>query len=324
MTSERQKILITGASGFIFSNFVRNSLYEKRQFSIVTVDKMSSSLALKNIFVNKHSNNYIADITDEHVFSRIVECEKPDIIIHAAAMTSVDEAISSPNEYVHNNVVGTQIVAKVASKLKVPKFIYISTDEVYGHLTSENDASWLETAPIAPRNTYSATKAAGEHLVVAIGNAEGLNYNIIRMANNYGPRQTVNKFIPRAVQSLLNNEKIKIYGEGRQMRDWLHVRDSYTGIQTIIEKGESGETYNIGAGQEFSNIEVAQLICKNMQKGLEVEFVADRPGHDFRYSLSSEKLRKLGWEPKIKFKDGITNTIEWFLLNRYWIKKENK
>jgi dTDP-glucose 4,6-dehydratase len=217
-----------------------------------------------------------------------------------------------------------QVVAKTASKFKVPRFIYISTDEVYGHLTSENDASWSETAPIAPRNTYSATKAAGEHLVAALGHSEGLNYNIIRMANNYGPRQTVNKFIPRAVQSLINNEKIKIYGQGRQIRDWLHVRDSYTGIQTVIEKGVPGEIYNIGAGQEFSNIEVAQLICKNMQRGLEVEFVAERPGHDFRYSLSSEKIRKLGWEPKIKFKDGIENTIEWFMLNRYWINKESK
>lgn len=319
MANERQKLLITGASGFIFSNFIRNSLYEKKQFSIVTVDKMSSSLALKNVFINKNSNNYIADITDEHIFSRIVEAERPDIIIHAAALTSVDEAISSPNEYVHNNVIGTQVVAKIASKFKVPRFIYISTDEVYGQLTSENDASWTESAPLAPRNTYSATKAAGEHLVVALGNSEGLNYNIVRMANNYGPRQTANKFIPRAIQSLIKNEKIKIYGDGRHMRDWLHVKDSYTAIQAVIEKGIPGEVYNISGNQEFSNIEVAQLICKNMQKGLEVEFIADRPGHDFRYSLSSEKLKKLGWTPQIKFKDGVQNTIEWYLLNRYWI-----
>ncbi len=320
MTIERQKLLITGASGFIFSNFIRNSLYEKRLYSLVTVDRMASSLALKSIFINKNCANYIADVTDEHVFSRIVEHEKPDVIIHAAALTSVDEAIHSPNDYVHNNVLGTQIVAKVASQFKVGKFIYISTDEVYGQLTSENDPSWTEESPIAPRNTYAATKAAGEHLVRAIGNSEGLNFNIVRMANNYGPRQTANKFIPRAVQALINNEKIKIYGEGRQIRDWLHVRDSYTAIQAVIEKGSPGEVYNIGAGQEFSNIEVAQLICKNMRKGLEVEFVADRPGHDFRYSLSSEKIKKLGWEPTIKFRDGIQNTVEWFTLNHHWVK----
>lgn len=320
MTNERQKILITGASGFIFSNFIRSAMYEKKPYSIVAVDRIANSLALNNVYINKHSINYIADITDEHIFSRIVEYERPDVIIHAAALTSVDEAIHSPNEYVNNNVMGTQIAARVASKFKINKFIYISTDEVYGHLVSENDASWQETSPISPRNTYSATKAAGEHLVVALGNSEGLNYNIIRMSNNYGPRQTTNKFIPCAVKSLLNNEKIKIYGEGRQIRDWLHVRDSYTGIQTVIDKGAPREVYNIGAGQEFSNIEVAQLICKTMQRDLEVEFVADRPGHDFRYSLSSEKLKKLGWEPKIKFKDGIQNTVEWFILNKYWMK----
>jgi len=321
MSNERQKILITGASGFIFSNFIRNLMYEKKQYSIVTVDKLLSPLALNSIYINKNSFNYIADITDEHIFSRIVEYEQPDVIIHAAALTSVDESISSPIDYVHNNVIGTQIVAKVASKFKVSKFIYISTDEVYGHLESENDASWSESAPLAPRNTYSATKAAGEHLVVALGNSEGLNYNIVRMANNYGPRQTANKFIPRVIQSLINGQKIKIYGQGQQIRDWLHVRDSYTAIKAIMERGAPGEAYNIGAGQEFSNIEVAQLICKTMQKDLQIEFVADRPGHDFRYSLSSDKTKKLGWEPKIKFKDGIQNTIEWFLLNKYWIKQ---
>lgn len=318
MGAERQKILITGASSFIFSNFIRSAMYDKQPWDIVSVDKISTSLSLNSIYINnKHHNHYIADITDEHIFSRIVEYERPDIIIHAAALTSVDEALHSPAEYVRNNVIGTQVVVQVASKFKCPKLLYISTDEIYGQLHSENDPSWTEKSPIQPRNTYSASKASGEHLVAAYSISHGLNYNIVRMANNYGPRQTTNKFIPRALKSVINNQKIKIYGKGAQIRDWLHVRDTYSAISCILDKGIAGETYNVGAGQEFSNVEVAQIICSKMKRETQIEFIEDRVGHDFRYSLNFDKLKALGWEPKIKFRDGIEDTIKWFDLNKF-------
>lgn len=318
MSQEKIKIMITGAGGFIFSNFLRSALYEKQPYHFIAVDKISSSIGLNNIYSNKNITNYIADITDKHILGRIVELEKPDIIIHAAALTSVDDAFVSPSEYTHNNVMGTQIVCEVAAKFKINRLIYISTDEVYGQLISEIDQSWTEEAQLSPRNLYSATKASGEHIVRSYGNSHGLNYNIIRMSNNYGSRQTVNKFIPRAVKSLLKNEKIKIYGQGQEIRDWLHTADSYSGVMTVIEKGLSGETYNIGANQEFSNIETAQLICKAMSKELSIEFVENRVSHDFRYSVCSDKIKKLGWSPKIRFKDGIQNTVEWYVLNQYW------
>lgn len=313
------KILITGSSGFIFSNYVRFAIYEKKYPMIVGVDKISNSAALNSLYQNKGNINYIADITDEHIFNRIVEYEQPDLIIHAAALTSVDEALVSPNDYIYNNVIGTNIVAKIAAKYKI-RLLYVSTDEVYGHLETENDPSWTEESPIKPRNLYSASKASGEHIVRSYGNSEGLNYNIIRMSNNYGPRQTTNKLIPRSIKSLLNNEKIKIYDKGQHIRDWLNVRDTYSAINTVIEKGYKNETYNIGANQEFSNIEVAQLICKAMNKVLEIEFIEDRKGHDHRYSLNSDKLKKLGWKPSIKFKEGIENVVQWYLVNKYWIR----
>jgi dTDP-glucose 4,6-dehydratase len=320
MSNERQKILITGASGFIFSNFIRSAMWEKRPWDIVGVDRFATSSSLNTIYVSKHYNNYICDITDKHIFGRIVEYERPDLIIHAAAHTSVDEALTTPSIYIHNNVCGTETVVNTAIKFKVPKLIYISTDEVYGHLTSEDDDGWSETAPLNPRNMYSASKASGEHIVRAYGNCNNFNYNIVRMANNYGPRQTTNKLIPRAIKSITNNEKIKLYGKGQHMRDWLHVRDTYSAISTIMEKGSPGETYNIGAGQEFTSLEVAQLICSAMKKEMQVGFVEDRIAHDFRYSLNSDKLKKIGWEPKVKFKDGIQDTVESFMMNKYWLE----
>lgn len=315
-----KKIMITGATGFICSNLIRSAIYEKNPWEIIGIDKISSSASLNNMYVNKKHYTHIADITDEHILSKIMEYEQPDVVIHGAALTSVDEAINATNDYVFNNVVGTQNVINVVSNIGVKKFIYLNTDEVYGHLLSENDDAWKETAPITPRNTYSATKAAAEHLLVAFGNAHKLNYNIVRMSNNYGPRQTTNKLIPRAIKSLMSGEKIKIYGQGKQIRDWMHVNDTYNGIKTVIEKGKPGEIYNIGAGQEFSNLEVAQLICKFAEKDLSIEFVEDRKGHDFRYSLNCDKLKALGWEPKIKFKDGLEDTVRWFMLNKWWLK----
>jgi dTDP-glucose 4,6-dehydratase len=317
----KEKLLITGGLGFIPSNFIRNLLFQRKDYEVIGVDKVSSSSDLNSIYINKNQKFHIADITDTHIFDRIVEYEKPDIIIHAAALTSVDEALISPKAFIHNNVLGTQNVVEAVLKYKIKKLIYTSTDEVMGHQSSETEPSWTEESPTNPRNIYSSTKLAGENIIKSYGHSHGLNYCITRSSNNYGRRQTINKFIPRAIKSLIEGRKIPLYGEGREIRDWLHVNDNCNGILKIVENGKNGETYNISANQEYSNLEVVKLICDCMKRDLEIEFVPNRPGHDFRYSLNSRKLRELGWSPEIKFKDGLANTVEWYLLNKsQWLQ----
>lgn len=315
----KTKLLITGAASFIASNFVRRVLYDHKKYEIIGLDKISSSLALHSVFVNKNHKFYIADITDEHIINRIFEYEKPDVIIHFAALTSVDEGIKSPKQFIHNNVLGTQTIVEAAIKWKVKKIIFLSTDEVMGSL-NDNDPSWTETDPTNPRNLYASTKLAGENIVASYGHSHGLKYSIIRSSNNYGPRQTVNKLIPRAIKLLLEDRKIGLYGDGSHIRDWLYVGDCCSGIIKVLEEGQNEEIYNVSANQEFSNLEVAQLICECLDLPLRIEFIEDRPGHDYRYSLDSSKLKSLGWQPNVKFRDGIKDTVEWYKNNRYWFK----
>jgi dTDP-glucose 4,6-dehydratase len=250
----------------------------------------------------------------------IFEFEKPDIVIHGAAENFVDSSTSNPTNFINTNVLGTQVIIDCCVKWGVEKIIYMSTYEVYGHLTSESDPLWKEDATLNPRNPYSATKAAGEMLVKAAHESFGLNYNIIRSSNNYGPRQTSEKLIPKVIKCILNNEKIPIYGQGLQIRDWTHVFDNCNGILSVLNNGKINETYNISANQEFTNIEVVQKICNTMNKGHDlISYVPDRPGHDFRYGTDSSKIRELGWKQQFKFKDGIKDSIEWFNSNSWFL-----
>ena len=203
-------------------------------------------------------------------------------------------------------VLGTKVIINACIKFNVEKMIYISTDEVYGQLTNESDPLWSESAPFNPRNPYSASKAAGELLVRAAHQSHGLTYNITRSSNNYGPRQTPEKLIPKVIKSILNDQKIPVYGQGLQIRDWTHVFDNCSGILNVLNNGLPNEVYTIAANQEFTNIEVVQRICNAMDKGHSlIEFVKDRPGHDFRYGINASKIKSLGWEPKFRFKEGI-------------------
>jgi dTDP-glucose 4,6-dehydratase len=326
----KTKILVTGSTGFIFSNFIRKALYWQSQnkslnYDFVSIDKVSGNLAT-SIYSNKDHKFYMADIRDQHIINNIFQFEKPDVIIHGAAMTSVDGGMNAPTEYVSSNVLGTQVLLNAATKYGVKKFIYISTDEVYGQLKSESELSWTEEAPFNSRNSYSASKASGELLVRAMAEAHGITYNITRSANNYGPRQTPDKLIPRVIKCILNNEKIPVYGQGQQIRDWLHVYDNCVGILTVLEKGLANQTYNIAANQEFSNIEVIHEICKYMGKGTElIEFIKDPRGnsHDFRYSMDASKLKALGWKPEMQFKKSIGNEcIDWFVNNKWYFNQK--
>lgn len=316
-----KKVLVTGSCGFIFGNFLRRAIYEKQPYQFVSVDRINSHTA-NSMYSNKNHVFHIADLRDQHVMNTIFQFEKPDIVIHGAAETFVDSSLTDPNSFVTSNVLGTQVVINCCVKHNVEKLIYVSTDEVYGQLTNESDAPWTEDAPINPRNPYSASKAAGELMVKAAHQSYGLIYNITRSSNNYGPRQTSEKLIPKAIRCVMNGDKIPIYGQGLQIRDWTHVYDNCAGLLTVLNKGLPNETYNIAANQEFPNIEVIQKVCNAMGKGHElISFIEDpRKGHDFRYSIDATKVKELGWKPAYKFKEGIIQTVDWYVSNSWFLK----
>lgn len=316
-----KKVLVTGSCGFILGNFLRKAVYEKLPYQLVSVDRVNAN-ALNSMYWNKNHIFHVADIRDQHIIDTIFQFEKPDIVIHGAAETFVDSSLLDPNSFVTSNVLGTQVIINACVKHNVERLIYISTDEVYGHLTSETEAAWTEESPLNPRNPYSATKAAGELLVKAAHQSHGLIYNITRSSNNYGPRQTSEKLIPKAIKCVLDGNNIPIYGQGLQIRDWTHVYDNCSALMTVLAKGAPNETYNIAANQELPNVEVIQKICNTIGKGHDlISFIPDpRQGHDFRYSIDSTKIRDLGWKPNFKFKDGLINTVEWYMTNQWFLK----
>lgn len=315
-----KKVLITGTCGFIFSNFIRRAIYEKQPYTFVSVDRVSGNA--NALYFHKNHTFHLADLRDQHIIDKIFQFERPDIVIHGAAESFVDYSLSDPNSFVTSNVLGTQVVINACIKHGVERMIYISTDEVYGQLTSETDKAWTEESPLDPRNPYSASKAAGELMVKAAHQSHGLIYNITRSSNNYGPRQTPEKLIPKAIKHILQDKKIPVYGEGLQIRDWTHVFDNCAAILTVLNSGKPNETYNISANQELPNIEVIQKICNAMGKGHElISFIEDpRKGHDFRYSVDSSKIKELGWKPTYRFREGITDTVEWYKINQWLLK----
>jgi dTDP-glucose 4,6-dehydratase len=314
------KILITGTCGFIFSNFIRRAIYEKQPYTFVSIDRVAGNA--NTLYSHKNHIFHLADIRDQHIIDKIFQFEQPDIVIHGAAESFVDYSLTDPNSFITSNVLGTQVIINACLKHKIKKLIYISTDEAYGQLTSESDASWTEDAPLNPRNPYAASKAAGELMVKAAHQSHGLIYNITRSSNNYGPRQTPEKLIPKAIKCIMENHSIPIYGQGLQIRDWTHVSDNCSAILTVLNHGQPNEIYNISANQEFPNIEVIQKICNAMESGHNlIQHITDpRGGHDFRYSVDSSKIRSLGWKPNYKFKNGIVETVEWYKLNQWFLK----
>lgn len=320
--ADRKKVLITGTCGFIFGNFVRRLIYEKQSYSVVSIDRVGNNVNPNSLYINKNHSFYLADIRDQHVIDCIFQFERPDIVIHGAAESFVDYSLSDPNSFVTSNVLGTQVIINACVKHKVEKLVYVSTDEVYGQLTGENDPPWTEESPLNPRNPYSASKASGELLVVAAHHSHGLIYNITRSSNNYGPRQTPEKLIPKAIKCIMHGEKIPLYGQGLQIRDWTHVFDNCAALMTVLAQGAPNEVYNISANQEFPNIEVIQKICNAMGTGHDlISFIEDpRKGHDFRYSVNCDKIKALGWKPTIKFSEGIVDTVDWYKLNNYVLK----
>lgn len=315
----KKKVLLTGSCGFIGSNFIRKVLREEKDYTFVGVDKIVSSYNLYNVYdIGRDHVFYMNDIADHDAMENVFKLEMPDIVINMAAESFVDDSIREAKPFILSNVLGTQVMVDMCLKYDIQKYIHVSTDEVMGQL-KPGEKAWTEESPLNPRNPYSASKAAAELVVKAAHETHGLQYNITRCCNNYGPRQPPRNLMPKVVTCILENKKIPIHGEGKQFREWIYVDDHCDGIMAVLKNGEINNTYNIGTGYESNNLSTVNKICDIMGRGKElISFVGDRPGHDFRYSVNIEKIQKLGWKPKYTFEEGLNNTIHWYTNNRWY------
>lgn len=312
-----KKILVTGSAGFIFSNFMRKVMREKWDYTFVSVDQVLAPYNRYNVELNKDHNFYMGDIADELFMDNVFSIEKPDIVIHGAAESFVDDSIRSAKPFIHSNVVGTQVMVDVAMKHNISKFVYVSTDEVYGQL-GKNGVSWTEDALPKPRNPYSASKLCGELIVYAANQTHGLNYNITRCCNNFGGGQPPRNLVPKTIFSILNKFLLPIHGNGQNIREWIFTDDHCSAIKTVVENGSPNETYNIGSGIELTNLEMVNAISKCLGQEPQIDFVKDRPGHDFRYSIDCSKIKKLGWKPQFTFDEGMKKCVQWYLDNPWY------
>ncbi len=308
----KKTLLITGTLGFIGSNFVRQFVAKYPDWKFIGVDKGVHKFNLYNQFEYFNYKFYMGDIADAHFMDNVFDIEKPAYVINMAAESFVDSSISSAMEFVHSNISGTQVMIDKSLKYSAERFIQISTDEVYGQLASETDKSWTEESPLNPRNPYSASKASAEMLVRAAIETHKLPAMITRCCNNYGPRQQPMNLMPKCFESILNNIPVPISGNGKNVREWIFVEDHNNAIMTVLEKGSFGEIYNIGSGIELSNLKVVEAIGKVLDKNPNIKFVADRKGHDFRYSVDFSKLKKLGWQANVPFTEGLSKCANWY------------
>jgi len=314
-------LLVTGGAGFIGSNFIRYILKKYPHYKVINLDKLTYCGNLDNLRDVADNPNYgfvRGDICDKKIVDRLVS-RKPDVIVNFAAETHVDRSIHKPQQFIKTDVLGTQILLEAAKKYQINLFCHISTDEVYGAIEK---GSFYEESPLRPANPYSASKAGGELMVWAYYKTFGLPVVIVRPSNNFGPYQYPEKLIPLFITNLLEDKKVPLYGDGQQVRDWLYVIDNCTAIDFILHYGQIGEIYNIGAGNEKTNLEVTRIILNYLGKDESyIEYVKDRPGHDRRYSLDWTKIRKLGWRPRYEFEEAVAKTVQWYLDNRQWWEK---
>lgn len=307
-------LLVTGGAGFIGSEFVRQAV--RLGYKVTVVDKLSYAGDIKRLRgVEDKISFYKADIINREFMDFIFEKETPQAVAHFAAESHVDRSIVDPSIFIETNIKGTQTLLDVSRRYSINRFINISTDEVYGEL--EEDGQFYETTPLNPNSPYSVSKASADMLGRAYYRTYGLPVITVRPSNNYGYWQYPEKLIPVVILKAINNEKIPVYGKGQNIREWLFVSDCVKAVIEILEKGRIGEIYNVGSGDEKRNIEVVEMILNILKKPFDlIEFVKDRPGHDYRYSLNTDKIKKeLGWKPSVAFDEGIVITIKWYLKN---------
>lgn len=332
-----KRILVTGGAGFIGSNFVQYILDHQQDILLVNLDLLTYAGNLENLKAVEHDPRYRfvqGDIRDRALVNRLFDEYSFDTVIHFAAESHVDRSIVEPEIFLTTNIVGTQTLLdaaknhwKVAPEDKYSreykpgvKYLQVSTDEVYGALGKTG--MFTETMPLSPNSPYSASKAGADLIVRAYHETYGLPVNITRCSNNYGPYQFPEKLIPLMIHNTLNDIPLPVYGDGMQIRDWLHVQDHCSAIATVLEKGRIGEVYNIGGNNEKANLEIVRLILEELGKSETlINHVQDRPGHDRRYAIDNTKITtELGWKPAYTFERGMAETIQWYLDNLEWVE----
>jgi len=314
---------VTGAAGFIGSNFVRQVLAEEPDTRILAYDALTYAGNLENLegCLDDPRLTFIkGDICDAPAVAAAMAAGV-DVVVHFAAESHVDRSILGCQAFIRTNIEGTQVLLDAARRAKVKLYLQVSTDEVYGSLGPTG--KFTETTPIAPNSPYSASKAAADLLVMAYHHTYGLPAVITRCSNNYGPYQFPEKLIPLFITNLLEGKKVPVYGDGRNVRDWIHVADHCRAIRTVICAGRPGQVYNIGGNSERTNLEITHLLLAGLGCGPErIEYVKDRPGHDRRYAIDSTKMQtELGWQPQVAFEQGLADTIDWYRRNESWWRR---
>ncbi|CEH35622.1 dTDP-glucose 4,6-dehydratase [Romboutsia lituseburensis] len=321
-----KKILVTGGAGFIGGNFVHYMLNKYPEYMIVNLDVLTYAGNLESLKDIENNPNYKfirGNISDRKFIFELFEQEKFDIVVNFAAESHVDRSVTDPEIFVQTNVIGTQVLLDASRKFRVNRYHQVSTDEVYGDLPLDRlDLFFTENTPLNPSSPYSASKASADFLVQSYHRTFGLPTTISRCSNNYGPYHFPEKLIPLMISRALNNESLPVYGNGENVRDWLHVEDHCSAIDLIIHKGRVGEVYNVGGHNERTNLEVVNTILKTLGKSEElITYVTDRPGHDLRYAIDPHKLEnELGWKPKYNFDTGMDTTVKWYLDHKEWWK----
>ncbi|MED2692017.1 dTDP-glucose 4,6-dehydratase [Bacillus toyonensis] len=317
------KVLVTGGAGFIGSNFVRYMVKKYPKYNIVNLDALTYAGNLENLKDIEELSNYKfikGDIADRQFINQLFKEENFDYVLNFAAESHVDRSITNPDIFIQTNIQGTQVLLDAAKNAEVKKYLQVSTDEVYG--TLGETGYFTEETPLASNSPYSSSKAGADLLVRAYHETFGLPVNITRCSNNYGPFHFPEKLIPLMIINALNDKQLPVYGDGLNVRDWLHVEDHCQAIDLVLHKGRNGEVYNVGGNNERTNIEIVKTILKALDKPESlIKYVTDRPGHDRRYAIDATKLREeLGWSPKYNFDTGIEQTIKWYLENQDWWK----
>ena len=317
-------IIVTGGAGFIGGNFMHYMVNKYQDDKIICIDCLTYAGNMETLEPIKDKANYKfykSDITDRKAIFEIFEKEKPDYCINFAAESHVDRSVENPEIFLRTNILGTQVLMDACRKYGIKRYHQVSTDEVYGDLPLDRpDLQFDETYPVKTSSPYSASKASADLLVMAYHRTFKLPCTISRCSNNYGPYHFPEKLIPLMISRALNNEKMPVYGEGKNVRDWLYVEDHCRAIDMIVRNGKDGEIYNVGGHEEKANIDIVKIILKKLDKPESlIEFVKDRPGHDLRYAMNPAKLEKeLGWKPSVTFDEGIDKTIDWYLNNKPW------